>query len=203
MKEFWNERYSQEDYAYGKEPNQFLRNILDNLPYKGSALFVAEGEGRNSVYAASKGWKVTAFDTSEEAAKKAERLAAELGVEIDYKVGEIEDLALEGPFDMAVLIFTHFPPGRREEIHRQVSELLPSGGYILMEVFSKGHLSYREKNPKAGGPDNAEMLFSTDTIKQDFPGFRFFVLEETETELNEGLYHVGRSRVVRVVGKKI
>ncbi|MEL0011261.1 MAG: hypothetical protein VW868_06830 [Bacteroidota bacterium] len=72
MKEFWNQRYSEQGYAYGTEPNEFFKEAL--LSYKeelhlGSSrlLMPAEGEGRNAVYAAELGFKVTAFDVSEQA----------------------------------------------------------------------------------------------------------------------------------------
>ena len=50
-KEFWDERYNEENFAYGHEPNVLLKKILDKLP-AGKILFPAEGEGRNAVYAA-------------------------------------------------------------------------------------------------------------------------------------------------------
>ena len=57
----WNERYSKEEFAYGEEPNQYLKEQLEKLAV-GKILFAAEGEGRNGVYAAKLGWNVFAFD---------------------------------------------------------------------------------------------------------------------------------------------
>lgn len=57
----WNERYSKEEFAYGEEPNQYLKEQLEKLDV-GKILFPAEGEGRNGVYAAKLGWNVFAFD---------------------------------------------------------------------------------------------------------------------------------------------
>ena len=68
MKEFWNERYAEPEFAYGVLPNDFFKNQLDKLK-PGSILLVCEGEGRNAVYAAKNGWKVEAFDSSEQAMK--------------------------------------------------------------------------------------------------------------------------------------
>ncbi|MDX1604123.1 MAG: SAM-dependent methyltransferase, partial [Salinimicrobium sediminis] len=85
MQEFWNERYQREEYIYGKDPNEYLKAQLKNLT-PGRILFPAEGEGRNAVHAAKKGWQVSAFDQSEEGRKKALRLAEAEGVEIDYTV---------------------------------------------------------------------------------------------------------------------
>ena len=65
MKEFWNERFSKKEYAYGIEPNAFLKSELLKLK-PGKILFPAEGEGTNSVFAATLGWNVVAFDNGRE-----------------------------------------------------------------------------------------------------------------------------------------
>ena len=70
MKDFWNQRYAADEYAYGTAPNAFFKAVLDPLP-PGRILLPAEGEGRNAVYAAKLGWEVVAFDQSEGGQKKA------------------------------------------------------------------------------------------------------------------------------------
>jgi hypothetical protein len=69
MKQFWNERYAEADFAYGCEPNVFLKENISKIT-KENVLFPAEGEGRNAVYAAELGYNVSAFDISEEGKKK-------------------------------------------------------------------------------------------------------------------------------------
>lgn len=69
-----NERYSKEEFAYGEEPNIYLKENLNKLSV-GTILFPAEGEVRNAVYAAKIGWIVKAFDISNEGPKKAFQLA--------------------------------------------------------------------------------------------------------------------------------
>ncbi len=66
----WDERYSNEEYAYGEQPNNYLKEQLEKLNV-GALLFPAEGEGRNAVFAAKLGWKVSAYDISMEGKKKA------------------------------------------------------------------------------------------------------------------------------------
>ena len=55
MKEFWDTRYAEIDFAYGKTPNTFFKDSIDKLT-PGKLLLPADGEGRNAVYAATKGW---------------------------------------------------------------------------------------------------------------------------------------------------
>lgn len=71
MKEFWNERYSQSNFAYGELPNEYLKEKLKSVPV-GKILFACEGEGRNTVYASKLGWDSFAFDQSREGKNKAE-----------------------------------------------------------------------------------------------------------------------------------
>lgn len=203
MLEMWNERYSEEGFAYGKEPNLFFKEELDTLPNNLKILFPAEGEGRNVVYAALKGHQAFAFDISIEGKNKAEQLAKQENVEINYQVGQLDEIELEDQkFDVIVLVFAHFPPPVKSKIYTKLIELLKPNGKIILEGFSKTHLEYSKKNPRVGGPKKSEMLFSKEEIEKDFNDLNTLFIEETEVELNEGKYHNGLSSVVRYIGQK-
>lgn len=198
----WNARYKEEAYAYGEEPNVYLKDQLTALP-PGRILFGAEGEGRNAIFAATFGWTVSAFDISIEGKKKAEQLAASKGVSVDYRVGELAELGFEeASFDAIALIYAHFPPPIISSYHRLLSTYLKPGGHIILEAFGKNHLAYREKNPGIGGPPNLEALFSVEGIQADFPHFEVTELAEVVVKLKEGLYHNGEGSVVRFFGRK-
>jgi 2-polyprenyl-3-methyl-5-hydroxy-6-metoxy-1,4-benzoquinol methylase len=203
MKEFWDGRYALADYAYGTEPNLYLKNIIGGLN-PGKILFPAEGEGRNAVYAATLGWDVYAFDLSDEGKNKAMKLAEEKGVNIHYEVGSLEQLDYpKESFDAIALIFAHFPPEKKSEFHKTINSWLKPGAFVIFEAFAKDQLKFNSKNPKAGGPKDYDTLFSAEEIRNLFPDFEYLELVETETELKEGLYHVGQSAVVRFYGKKL
>src|SRR5882672_261786 len=107
--ERWNDRYSKKDFAYGVQPNNYLKEQLEKLDV-GKILFPAEGEGRNAVFAARLGWTVSAFDISVEGKSKAIRLAETNKVTIDYQVGELQTLEYHREqFDAIALIYAHFP----------------------------------------------------------------------------------------------
>lgn len=198
----WDDRYSDEEYAYGTEPNAFLKEQLQKLN-PGSILFGAEGEGRNAVYAGTKGWDVHAFDISEEGKKKALKLANEKGVNLGYKIGQLPDLEYsDEQFDVIALIYAHFPPSIKSIYHKLLASKLKKGGIIILEAFGKNHLEYRNRDPQIGGPASLDALFSVDEIRSDFENYEIELLEEVEVELNEGLYHIGRGSVVRFVGRK-
>lgn len=202
MKEFWNERYSAVEYAYGIAPNEFFATILAGLK-PGKILFPAEGEGRNAVYAAKAGWEVSAFDLSEEGKKKADLLAASKGISLDYQVGSLSEMSYPlVSFDALVLIFAHFPASVREIFHRKLYTFLKPGGILILEGFSKDHLKFNSINPLSGGPKDPTMLFSDKELRSDFQEMEILSLEEKEVELKEGMYHSGKSAVIRIVARK-
>ncbi|WP_289058761.1 class I SAM-dependent methyltransferase, partial [uncultured Flavobacterium sp.] len=138
----WDDRYKSEEFAYGEEPNNYLKQQIEKLN-PCSILFPAEGEGRNAIFAAKLGWKVSAFDISEEGRNKALRLAENNNVSLDYQVGELETLNFQKEqFGAIALIYAHFPAEIKSEIHQQLDKLLSKNGIIIFEAFSKKHLEY-------------------------------------------------------------
>ena len=198
MIDFWNERYAEEEYAYGWQPNVFFKDTIAEIPNR-NLLFPAEGEGRNAVFAAQLGYDVYAFDTSKEAKIKADKLAQKYGVTLDYKVGNLEALNYpENYFDAVILIYAHVPAEVRTAFCQNLLRLLKPNGQILFEGFSQEQLNYT-----SGGPKNSEMLFSEAQVKNDFPNVAFDFLTTEVISLDEGKYHQGLGSVVRFRARKL
>lgn len=198
----WNDRYRKDEFAYGIQPNNYVKEQLEKLPI-GNILFPAEGEGRNAVFAAKLGWTVSAFDISIEGKNKALRLAETNHVTIDYQLGELQALHYKPEqFDTIALIYAHFPADIKSLYHKKLHTYLRQGGFVIFEAFSKRHIDYIAKNEKVGGPKDIASLFSLNEIKSDFANYEIIALEEKEIELNEGLFHNGTGSVIRFVGKK-
>ena len=124
----WDERYAQNEYVYGKQTNEFLRQQLQALR-TGKILLPGEGEGRNSVFAAMLGWSVVAFDSSVEGKKKSLALAQEMGTSIEYHISSFENFVAEPQFDAIGLIYAHNL--NRAENHKKLSRFLKKGGIII------------------------------------------------------------------------
>ncbi|MBX2907293.1 MAG: class I SAM-dependent methyltransferase [Taibaiella sp.] len=200
--DFWNERYAENEYVYGETPNKFLAEKLEGIT-PGKILFPADGEGRNSVYAATRGWDTYAFDQSAEGKKKAELLAQKSGVTIKYEVASMPDVHYKTQsFDAMALIFAHFPGGTKIKFLQQLGTYVKPGGIVIFEAYSKSHLKFKADNPRVGGPSDETMLYTTEEIKACFPNFEAQQLEETELEIWEGKLHGGMSSVIRFVGRK-
>ena len=200
--ERWNDRYSKDEFAYGEQPNNYLKEQLEKLDI-GTILFPAEGEGRNAVFAAKLGWNVSAFDISVVGKNKASRLAETNHVTIDYQVGELQTLNYKPEqFDAIALIYAHFPANVKSLFHMTLDKYLRKDGLVIFEAFSKRHIDYISRNEKVGGPKDIAMLFSIDELRSDFENYEIIELIETEIELNEGLFHNGKGSVIRFVGRR-
>lgn len=201
--EFWDERYSKDEYVYGETPNKYFADKLKAIT-PGKILMPADGEGRNSVYAAELGWDVYAFDLSFEGKRKAEQLAGRNGVTIHYEVADADSVQYSpGEFDAMALIFAHFDGKNKIRLYKKLSTLVKKGGIVIFEAYSKNHLKYNSINPSAGGPRDITMLFSEQELKDCFADFEIIEINEEELELWEGTHHGGMSAVMRFVGRKL
>lgn len=196
---FWDDRFSGEEFIYGMEPNQFFKEQIDKIPKPGKLILPGEGEGRNAVYAARAGWQVDALDQSKIAKQKALMLAQQYGVQINYKVIDLNNFSpKKNSYNAAAVIFVHLPPAERVELHKKLIGSLTKGGIILLELFSKNQLG-----KESGGPQDISMLSSVEEIQSDFENMKTILIEERNLYLNEGSKHSGEASVIRFVGEKI
>jgi SAM-dependent methyltransferase len=197
MKDFWNQRYSETQYAYGTEANTFLRQSLEHLN-PGKLFLPGEGEGRNAVHAALRGWEVHGVDFSEAGRQKALALAAEQDVTIHYDVADLaEYIPPAEHFDAAALIFVHLPVPLRHAVHASVMRSLKSGGMLILEAFSIEQL---ERD--TGGPRTPEMLYDLDDLLADFTGMEIIHRYAGTAPVHEGPYHTGDAEVIRLLMRR-
>lgn len=196
MEDFWNKRYAEHQSVYGTMPNLFFKNFIDQQK-PGTLLLPAEGEGRNALYAAAKGWQVDAFDFSKEARKKTLSMAVDHHLKINYETKKIQDYSAGKLYDLVALIYVHTEPLVRKAFHAELVKSIKPGGFLILEAFSKSQLAF-----KSGGPSDINMLFDTAELNEDFKDFQVIQCEQLETELDEGAFHKGMASVVRFVGLK-
>lgn len=196
MKEFWDERYSAEEYIYGTEANDFLKNELLNIQ-AGNILLPCEGEGRNAVFCAKNDWKVSAFDYSDVAVKKGIKLAKSMNLEIDYIHSDWQSYKNDNKFDVVGIVFAHFHPEDRIEFHKKMMNFLKPGGILIAEYFHKNQINYN-----SGGPKNIDMLYTIEELRSDFSEYEIIKLEHLSRKIFEGPHHSGVAETVQVVIKK-
>ncbi len=198
--QFWNEKYAEETFVYGTNPNVWLEENLPTLT-KGSILFPAEGEGRNAVYAAKSGWEVTAFDFSKEGKKKAMLLAQQNQVDLDYHIASADEVNFERTFNSICFSFSHFPAAIKIGAYQHLEQFLEKGGTVILELFAKEQAQYQEIS-NSGGPRDMAMLWSKEEVLQALPNIEWQSLEVVVYHLNEGPGHQGEGAVIRGIGVK-
>ena len=202
---FWSGRYAAagDDYLFGTAPNKFLKQQAQRLHPGMTALSVADGEGRNSVWLAEEGLLVTAIEVSPVALHKARRLAAARHVEVDFVLADLHTWAWpEGIYDVVAGIFIQFAaPAERSLLFGRMQAALKPGGLLLLHGYTPKQLEYR-----TGGPSAVENLYTENLLREAFVDLEILELREHEDLLEEGSGeqrgHWGRSALIDVVARK-
>lgn len=197
MQQFWDKRYQESDHVYGEAPNAYFKAFIDQHK-PGSLLLPAEGEGRNAIYAASKGWVVEAFDFSPVARDKALQQAVAKGVKIRYDLQDISLFKASKHYDLVALLYIHLPEQLRHSFHTEMYKSVKPGGYLLFEAFAREQLAL-----ESGGPKEAALLYDAPSICRDFPFLHLLSCEQKEVMLDEGPFHQGKAAVLRLTGQRL
>ncbi|KTF11853.1 class I SAM-dependent methyltransferase [Pseudoalteromonas sp. H103] len=193
----WDERYDSEQYAYGKDPNDFLAQQYQQLP-KGNVISLAEGEGRNAVFLAKMGYSVTAVDGSKVGLEKAAKLAIEHNVNIELIHADLAEFDFgEAKWDAVVSIYCPLPSAVRSAVYKRAVKGLKPGGVFLLEAYTPEQINYN-----TGGGPSADTKTSKNDLEDDLTGLSFVHLEELKREVFEGSYHTGLASVLQAIAKK-
>jgi SAM-dependent methyltransferase len=197
--ERWNRRFSAEDYVFGTEPNAFLASQKSRLAPGMTALSVADGEGRNSVWLARQGLRVTAFDFSPVGLAKAKALARGAGVRVDYRLSDVDEWDWDAArYDLIAAIFVQFtPPPARARMFAGMIRALNPGGLILLEGYRPEQLRYA-----TGGPKQVENLYTEALLRESFAALGIVHLASYDAEVDEGGGHRGMSALIDLVARR-
>ncbi|MCS7054444.1 MAG: class I SAM-dependent methyltransferase [Ignavibacterium sp.] len=196
-KEFWDERFSTDEYIYGTEPNEVLREQIISLK-PGKIFLPAEGEGRNAVFAAFLGWKVDVADFSEKAREKALKLAREKNAQINYILSDILEYKYpEKYYDLDGIFFLRLSYKDRIYFFNKIISSLKIGGLVIIEVFNENQMKNNFRGLK-----NLEVLYDEEEIKEYFNSLKKLFILSLVIDLNEGNYHKGKANVIRFIGIK-
>ena len=197
--ERWNTRFAAADYLFGTAPNAFLAAQAHRLKPGMTALAIADGEGRNGVWLAQQGLQVTGFDFSPNGLAKAQRLASERKVQIDYQLADITDWDWDTKqYDVIAAIFFQFArPAERARIFNGLMRALKPGGFLLLQGYRVEQLKYG-----SGGPSVAEQLYSEALLRESFAALDILHLASHDDEIEEGAGHKGLSALIDMVGRR-
>lgn len=200
--EAWDGRYKGEDFAYGRTPNDFLKEKVNtNVAGEGKrALCIADGEGRNGMYLLSLGYSVTSMDFSPVGMQKMRKWAEEEGVS-DRLTTQVCDLETydfeENAYDVIASIYCHTPVPLRKQIHARLASTLKPGGIFVQEVYHPNNIGRG-----TGGPQAVDLCQTPDDIRDELVGLEIILLQDLEREVNEGHLHKGLAAVTQLVAKR-
>jgi 2-polyprenyl-3-methyl-5-hydroxy-6-metoxy-1,4-benzoquinol methylase len=168
-REQWNDRYRAVPLLWQIDPGPFLGQEVGTMA-PGHALDLGAGEGRNSIWLAQHGWRVTAVDFSDVALDRGRQLAEQVGVgpSIRWVNQDVLDFYPDqsDPFDLVVCLFLHLRADERRQVLRRAVAALAPGGTVLV-------VGYDTTNAEGGnGVRDPAILFSPADIAEDLEGLR-------------------------------
>jgi len=193
----WDERYSATEFVYGKAPNSFLNENNDVIPM-GKILCVADGEGRNGVFLAKRGYEVTSIDFALQGLEKTKLLAKENNVSVNTICADLLEFDFSNnEYDGIISIYSHFNIVDTISLHKKYYDALKPNGVFFMEAFAKEQLPL-----DTGGPKNIDLLYNIDDVENSFPIGKIELLKKDIIYLHEGKLHDGKAVVVRAIVRK-
>jgi SAM-dependent methyltransferase len=164
-REEWNRKHGEAAVLFGREPNRFLLAEVAGVP-PGRALDLACGAGRNAVWLARQGWRVTGVDFSDVALGKARALAAESGVEVEWVQADV--VRWEPPamaFELVAVLYLQLAAGQRRLVLGRAAAAVASGGTLLVV----GH-DLQNLDGGFGGPRDPAVLLTPEQVAAELPG---------------------------------
>ena len=196
--ERWQTRFSAPGYAFGKEPNAFLKAQAHLLRPGQRALSVADGEGRNGVWLAEQGLDVLAIDFSAAGLAKAHALTAERGVSLRTELADVTTWSWpSATFDVIAAIFIFVEPDERPAFFSNLKRALKPGGLLLLQGYRPEQLNYR-----TGGPPKAERMYTRAILQEGFGDMAALDISEHDSMISEGSSHAGMSALIDMVARK-
>lgn len=194
---FWDEKYSQVDFLYGENPNDFLKAEAHCFKPEAQLLSLGEGEGRNALYLAKLGHHLHCIDTSIVGKEKTLKIFQQHQLSVDY---EVKDLAVYQPkikFDGVVSIWCHMPKDLRKKVHRDLYDWMNEGAYLLIEGYTTLQLALG-----TGGPKDVELLYQSSELAEELSRFKKIIFREVKRDVQEGVGHSGMSATLQILCQK-
>src|SRR5579863_2536419 len=155
----WDERYSASALVWSEGPNRFVEELAQGLD-PGRALDLACGEGRNAIWLARHGWRVSGIDYSKVAIDKAKRLAAQAGVEVEWFCSDVLTFeAATGSYDLVLLSYLQLPVDQMSTVVAKAGRALAPGGTLLVVGHARANLT-----DGVGGPQDSAVLYEPDDV---------------------------------------
>ncbi len=159
--QYWNDRYAAGS-LWGAGPNPRIAGLVAPLR-RGKALDLGAGSGRHAVWMATVGHTVTAVDISDVGIEQGRRLAADVGVDVNWVVADVTGWQPDTGYDLVLCAYLQLPADDRRAAHTVAVRALAPGGTLLVLAH---HLDNLEHG--VGGPQHPDVLFTEADLRLDF-----------------------------------
>lgn len=168
----WDVRYSGPDLIWGAGPNRFVVEEASDLA-PGRAIDLATGEGRNAIWLAANGWKVSGVDFSAAGLARAATLATERGVSVDWIRADLLGYQAEpAAFELVLIAYLQLERARLDAVLDMAGRAVAPGGTLVVI----GHdLENLERG--VGGPQDPRVLYTPESVVAALPGLSVRIAE--------------------------
>lgn len=195
--ELWNQRFADAAFFYGTEPNAFIAAMAPRyLQPNAEVIELGAGEGRNAVWLACQGFRVTALDYAEAALKKTHQLAVRQGVVVETIQADVTQWQPHRTWDGVVITFLNLPPETRPLLYTLIQRILRPQGHLIAEWFRP---EQRTEGYTSGGPPDPTWMVTANELRRHFAPTGIRLLRNATPVLNEGLGHRGPAATVRLI----
>ena len=177
--------YAGDDYYWGTEPAEFCDELIRLRPFPKAkkVLDIGCGEGKDAVYMAMQGYKVTAFDLTENGIAKTKRLADEKGVKIDAYVDDINSFTAGDTYDIVYSTGTvqYLFEENKKIFFEKINKITNVNGIVFFNVFVEK--PFLELPPDW---DIEEKMWKSGELFTFFPDWKIHRIDEIIFEDNSG-----------------
>lgn len=195
----WDSLYKTEKDPFGAEPSLLVKRFLDQIPKGQPILDLGCGSGRNALYLAKEGFKVTCVDISSEAINTLLSKAEEIGVKDKIKaiVQDVSEFSDWGRYGLIICYTTlHFlsDADARQLINDLKEHTTGKGLNIIADFAGEGPL-------KRG---NDSFWLVNDELKSLYNGWKLLLYQEelSKTKATDDSGNPFMQNIARLVAQK-
>jgi len=178
----WDARYRSAPLVWSAGPNALFAELTADLP-AGRALDLAAGEGRNAIWLAGRGWRVTALDFSTVALDKARQRAASAAVDVTWVAADVTATDLgRAAYDLVSVLYLHLPPADLRDVLARAAAAVAPGGTLLVLGHDRDNLARG-----TGGPQDRALLYTAEDLAPAAAGLRIVRLAQVDRRVDEAV----------------
>ena len=199
MKPFWENEYLNKEKSTFGNPSKEVEDIVSLLPEKAKILDVGCGDGRHSLYLASLGFQVDAFDISENAINKIDYLKEQNNLNVNTYVCDVLEFEFKYKYDLIIVhgVLQFIEREKQTEIIELLKNWTEVNGYHIVALFTD------EEPVPADLKDVMVGVFKNEEIKDYYSEWEIKLFESYKfnDEHENGIKHC--HALNKIVSKKI